>query len=1244
MKLLGGLDVHIDGAPVAIPTRKAGLVLARLALVDSGATRTQLTALLWGDRNERQARGSLRQALFALRKAMAPAGDALEVSGDRLRLAPTTRVDAREAERLARSSDTKDLLRLRELYAGPLLEGTELETEFREWLEPVQSKLFRDTLDALRRLLRIQLETGDAQQTAERIASLDPTCEECHRALMHILAHKGDRSGALKVFERLRERLSADLQVEPEPETARMAAMLRKADRTWPTPGPSLALPAPDRTPAPKTDPRERRHVAALFVRVATPAHDDPEFQHDQDLAFVSAVESVVRRRRGTLRRVGSGRSVALFGVPRAYGDEAGRAALAAHEILQSIPDACIGGAVGDVVAEWSLEDGQLSVLTGTPVDRAEQIAIQASPGAFWAELGLKEEAELRQDLDVRPIAPDLVEVRSCHERSDKTPFTGRKTEVAQIEVALETARSEHRGRVIYIRGEAGIGKTRLAWRLAERAADQGYVSHIAYVLDYGGETRRDALRNLMRRLCGLFESDDAIATELAVERVRSELEPDDEAFLRSLLDAPLPPRLAAYLDALNLGARQDGLRRVARMLVRWASRAAPLVLVVEDVHWADPDTVHALGDLCEVVKDTSTLFVITSRLEADPFDAALRGRLYGIPITTVDLGPLSPPEVSELARNMGASPAIVEQVAERAAGHPLFLEQLLKHGSSTDAKVPASVRSLVQARLDQLEVSHRETLQAASVLGQRFTLEALTHLLSDGRVDMDALLRSGLVRTSGGAYSFAHALLCDAVYGSLLTRRRRELHREAAQWFDHRDLELAAEHYERAQDERAPAAYERAAENLRRSLRTQDALRICQKGLSLARGSDWTNLTNLLGEIHLDLGDMTKAREAFEAVLSSRTEDDGRARAWLGRAGVRRITDDLVGARKDVDAAEEVARQSNLQAEVARAHFLRGNLLFFAGDVKGCLRAHEQSLELARQIGRRDLEAAALGGIGDAQYLGGDMVRAVETLAACVELARTLGLGRIEVANLSQIADASVFLLPLHEAAEQIRSARAASARVGALRAELNATAGQAWADFHRGFFHECSQVVEEAHRLVRRLGAYRYDQMVRTYRGAVTCVLSSRVEGLKLLNHAADFAESSGPGFHGAEAYGFLARFGVNEDARRAAIRRGEEIIRAGSVGHSPLMFYPLAARAALDIEDFDLADVMLNRLQVFTGRPGLPFTQAHIDLFRAALSARRGQLSESERDLLEDALQSRLRALDLAIADEVPEFLKP
>ena len=233
----------------------------------------------------------------------------------------------------------------------------------------------------------------------------------------------------------------------------------------------------------------------------------------------------------------------------------------------------------------------------------------------------------------------------------------------------------------------------------------------------------------------------------------------------------------------------------------------------------------------------------------------------------TMDLVPLRREEAEGLAGSLiNSKGALVEHCIERAGGNPLFLEQLLRNAQESGGdEVPATIQSLVLSRIDRLSPADKAALQAVSVIGQRFSLEILRHLIDDAAYRPDGLIAHFLVRPEGEDLLFGHALIQESIYGSLLKTRQRSLHLRAAAWFAGRDAALNAGHLDRAQDPAAAAAYLQAARQTARDFRFARAEKLAARGLELATESaERSALTCLRGELLHDLGDAEASIEAF--------------------------------------------------------------------------------------------------------------------------------------------------------------------------------------------------------------------------------------------------------------------------------------------------------------------------------------------------------------------------------------------
>ena len=356
-------------------------------------------------------------------------------------------------------------------------------------------------------------------------------------------------------------------------------------------------------------------------------------------------------------------------------------------------------------------------------------------------------------------------------------------------------------------------------------------------------------------------------------------------------------------------------------------------------------------------------------------------------------------------------SEALLRSCVERAEGNPLFLEHLLLNaGDVGAASLPGSIQALIQARMDWLLPNDKHALQAAAVWGLCVPLSALRHLLGEPDFDARTLVEQFLLRSDGDELAFSHALIRDGAYSSLLHAKRRELHLAAAQWIEDRDVALAAEHYERAQDERAPV-YLRASETMIEKFKYAEALALVERGLPLANAQPAQFKLRLArAKLLLENARAAESIDAGRAALEVAQSGADRAFALIEIASGMRLLDRQVEGLALLDEAQPLAEQAGIALDLSRLHHLRGNLLYAMNHATQCQQSHERALEFARQAGSVEAEAKALGGIGDAYYAQGRIRKAHEVFTRCVALAREHGLLRVEASYLTMLGVTSAF------------------------------------------------------------------------------------------------------------------------------------------------------------------------------------------------------------------------------------------
>lgn len=978
----------------------------------------------------------------------------------------------------------------------------------------------------------------------------------------------------------------------------------------------------PGRAPPVATAP-ERRQVAVLFVDLVgfTRLTSELGAEETQSLleAFFDAVDGMVERHGGAVDKHIGDCVMALFGAPLARGDDAERAVRAALAIQGAMPAlsarlgrelaAHIGVAAGEVVAgATGSATHRPYTVTGDTVNFAARLTELAGAGeilvsdAIRLALGSRARLEGLGEVAIRGMAQPVRAHRLLGlaeaPAEGMAPLVGRKAELAQLGILLERARATRAGEVALVRGEAGIGKTRLVAELRALAAAQGFACHKALVLDFGAGEGGDPLRVLVRGLLGLGAADAAeraasASALLAGGGVAEPLQP----FLLDLLGVPLPPDARALVDAMGEGQRRRGRQEAVTAVLGMAARQAPVLLLVEDLHWAEARLLDDLAALAEACAGLPAALVLTTRLDGDPIDAAWRARAGAVALTTIDLAPLREPEARLLAQQLlaGEEGRIVERCVARAQGNPLFLEQLLRHlreRQEGDA-VPATVQSLVQARLDRLAAGDRDAIRAAAALGQRFTLPALRAVLGREGYEPDALVRRFLIRPVADGYLFAHALIRDAVYALLLRAQRRELHRRAAAFFAGQDAVLHARHLDRAEDAAAPMAYAAAAEQQARAYHGEAALELAARGLELARErGERVALACLTGRLLLDLGRAAPAEAAFTTALAEAGDDRERCRARLGLAAAMRLADRLEEAQAQLDAAEPLAERQGLAGELSQLHHLRGNLLFPLGRVEGCARAHEAALAFARRAGSPELEARALGGLGDAAYARGRMRSAHEAFQRCCDLAHAHGFGRIEAANLPMVAVTSWYRLDLAAILREAAAARDLALRVGHTRGAIIAAHAAGLAHLLRLDLAAAEATIEEAQALTAAIGARRFEAENLMFLAEARLLGGDRATAAGLAEEAMRVARETALGYVGPSILGLIAWAADDPGPRRAALAEGEALLAQGSLSHNHLWFRRYAIEAALTAGDVDEALRQAAALERYTAAEPLPW----------------------------------------------------
>jgi class 3 adenylate cyclase/tetratricopeptide (TPR) repeat protein len=634
-------------------------------------------------------------------------------------------------------------------------------------------------------------------------------------------------------------------------------------------------------------------------------------------------------------------------------------------------------------------------------------------------------------------------------------PLIGREDESSLLLSLFDRVVREGRPHLVTVIGQAGVGKTRLlrefGRQLAER--EQKAAFRVGHCPAYGAGLAYWALGEIIR---GQFEIVDTDDSELAwkklvngIEAVGSKLETDEAPErLAATIARPLgiepPAELATATGTHESDDPQqmrDRLFSAVRSLVEAASKRWPVVIAIEDIHWADEGMLDLIDYMARWIRGPA-LMVCLARdelLERRPGWGGGR-RNY----TTIALEPLSQGEARELVTALledGASNGhadLVPQVAERSAGNPLFVEEMVnrirEEGAQDVDTLPESVHAVLAARLDSLTVPERRVLQHASVVGQTFWRGSIAAIGDEEGIDLpDALAgleEKDMVVSSAGSrlageqeFAFKHVLIRDVAYSTLPKSLRARKHAQVASFIEERAAErsegvvaMVADHYARAAalgadadvdqaelrqiNAKALAALESAGDAAAALYSNQEAIGHYETALSVGRqleseGSDPADRVRIaekLGDVALRLGRVDRATEVWQECLDYHRRQEDLARvgdlhrkigAGLWHKG------DREGSIEHYQKGIDLLKDGPPCLELVRLYEEAASLYMHTGDNMLAIYASEKALRLAERLGEAAAASRAHGIFGRVFGRIGDSERARQNLERSVELAR---------------------------------------------------------------------------------------------------------------------------------------------------------------------------------------------------------------------------------------------------------------
>jgi DNA-binding SARP family transcriptional activator len=838
---------------IGSPTQRT--LLALLLMHPNEVVSTdRIVDVLWRE-NPLEARRKLWFHVSKLRGTLQP-GRAEDAAGGILVTRPTgymlridaDQLDAARFERLTRSARSlleadparaaETLRRALAVWRGEpfedILHEDAVSSEVERWNE-LRVAALEDRLEADLALGR----DGELIPELEALVAEHPYREHLRAQLMLALYRAGRQAEALGAYRQARRTLVQELGIEPSEEVKELQRRILAHD-------PILGG---ARTPPRRRAAREERKVVTVFFAelvdfTAKAERLDPEDVRAFLSPYYARIRSDLERFGGTVEKFIGDTLMALFGAPAAHEDDperAVRAALAIRDWLIEQGDALharIGVATGEaLVTLGGTASERDPIAVGEVVKTAASLRVAAPVnGVIVDEQTFRRTRDAIEYRGVEAIAAkgtsepisvwEAIRPRGgarTYPALSRSPFLGREREreLATLQERLAWAGSQRSPQLVTILGVPGIGKTRLVAEMQQAAAGAGEPVSWLYgrSLPYGDGVSFWAFGEMVKAEAGILESDPPDRAEHklrnAVERIV-----DDSAEARTIATS-LGALIGLGSAEAATGGRRSETFAAWRQFVEALADERPLVLVFEDLQWADEGLLDFVDELVDRASGVTLLVVATARpelLERRPRWAG--GKPSALTIT---LPPLSQSDSARLVAALLEQPALQAEVQEallaRVSGNPLYAEQfcriLVEHGRLEE--LPETVHGIIAARLDLLADDEKRLLQDAAVVGKVFWVGALEAIGGVSRQHAEELLhalaRRGFVQGARRSsvegdieYTFGHELLRDVAYGEIPRAGRAAHHRRAAQWIDslgrpEDHAELLAHHYLAALD-----------------------------------------------------------------------------------------------------------------------------------------------------------------------------------------------------------------------------------------------------------------------------------------------------------------------------------------------------------------------------------------------------------------------------------------------------------
>ncbi|MGH7308894.1 MAG: ATP-binding protein [Candidatus Rokuibacteriota bacterium] len=938
----------------------------------------------------------------------------------------------------------------------------------------------------------------------------------------------------------------------------------------------------------------ERKPVTVLFADLAgsteLATRHDPEHLRALLSAFFEEMRQQIEAFGGTVEKYAGDAIVAVFGVPRVNEDDAERAVRAAMAMRDSLAQLNplfeqeygvrlalrVGVATGEAVAAAGVVNefmvtGEVANLAARLQTTADGIVISEETYGLLASL-LEAEPLAALSLKGFPTPVTAYRVRGLRPLESRprgvpglsSPVVGRDQEMSTLRSCIDDL-GRGRGQVVVLIGEAGIGKSRLKIEIRESLPEairwlegrcQSYTQSTSYA----------PVAQILRSAMGLGPADpQAIARtkfRAALRTLGGSRADEAQPALGRLLSIDLGPA-QSEAGPPDPRALQSQIVLATRILLEGLVGRGPMVLAIEDLHWADAASVELLSVILELTDSLPLMILVTCRPETDGEAWAFRFHVeknYPHRLTELRLGPLGAADgvrlVDNLLRVSDLPDALRARVLERSEGNPFFLEEIIRElidsgvlrrsaegwAATTDVErlgLPNTLRGVLAARIDRLAPAAKVALQRASVVGRFFTRRELQAVSEAGdHLDraLAQLLRLDLIRERARsperAYVFKHALTQDAAYAGLLAGPLRALHARMARHLEAvgadkatEQAALLAHHWYHAEE------WEHALDHSLRAAERARALYARPEAIS----HHWQAL-DLLGRLP-----KTPARRRTYVEMVSHL---------VGLPGFARNEGERQKGVEHLGEAVRVAEELGEAGLLVRAEALLGFITLDETYLK-------RAVERAREAQELDAEAGAL--TRYIAFLGwsGRFDEALAHTARVIELYGALGNRFEEAFNMTGGGRCWA------SRAGRLGDALAHAARASEIAGELDDSRLKAWRAmvaepyYYKGLWRELAEEAEKSLPIAWEIGEHTVIVCVSAWLGLAQLRLGHRDEARRLITRCLAWAESRLAGVPFALSYASTARALVHlaDGELPEALRRARSGLSLGERSRAPL-----------------------------------------------------------------------------------------